>query len=168
MKFFAALKTAEFAAKVSSAAGFDLDAAIKGGNENALKDFIAAQVSAAVTTASKPATDAAAQIATLDTALASATDTNATLAQQNEVLLGTLTAAGVTLPKAADASTTADQIAANKAALDAHIKVRAQGILAQTGHPALASVAEDAKPTGRAAVEAKINASLAKLKAARS
>lgn len=156
MKFFAALKSAEFAAKVSAAAGFDIEAALKSGNEAALKEFIAAQVAAA-----KPDDKLTAQVATLEAALQSATAENATLT-------GTLNAVGVKFPAHAEGTTSEEQIAANKTAMEAHIKIRAQGILAQTGVPAVADVPTTpaaVKPQGRDLVVASFEAGLLKLNA---
>jgi len=161
MKFFAALKSADFAAKLSAAAGFDFDAALASGDVNALKAHIDAAVSSAVANATKPDAALAEQVGTLNAALESATAENATLT-------GSLSAIGFTFPESPETSTKDERIAANKAALEAHINVRAQGILAQTGHPALAEVVEPSKDeiktanlTGRDRYTADFNRQLA-------
>lgn len=144
MKFFAALKSADFAGKLSAAAGFDFDAALAAGDTNALKAHIDAAVANAVANAAKPDAALTEQVGTLNAALESATS-------ENETITGSLAAVGFTFPASPETSTKDERIAANKAALESHIKVRAQGILAQTGHPALAEIPDAPKPEAAAA-----------------
>jgi hypothetical protein len=167
MKFFAALKSADFAAKVSAAAGFDFDAAIKSGDVNALKTHIASAVAAAVTAANQPAADAAAKIDTLNAALEAATRENTATTTAHSALTESITAVGVQLPQLADTVTKAELVTSYTAAINDHIKIRAAGELAKTGHPpvAAAPAPEATRPAGRALVESTIAASLAKLKA---
>lgn len=162
MNFFHALKASSFAEKLSEAAGFDFNAALASGDVNALKTLIESVATEAKAGAAKPATDAAAQIATLTTALESATAENAKISAENKTLAGTFAAAGITLPAAVEG---ADQIAANKAALESHIKIAASGVLAKTGHTAIENVVTAPRLTGRQLLVASISASIAKLKA---
>jgi hypothetical protein len=131
MKFFTALRSAEYAAKISAAAGFDLEAALKAGNENALKDFIAAAVTDAVAKAGVPSADLTAENASLNASLKEAVE-------ENKTITGSLSAAGFTFPETPATATATERIENNRAAFDAHVKLRAQGLLAQTGHPAVA------------------------------
>lgn len=135
MNFFTAIRTAEFSAKLFVAAGFDFAAALKAGNESALKAHIDAEVAKAVA-AAKPDAKLADEVATLNAAITSAKATN-------DVIAGSLAAVGINFPDAAAGATTEQQIATNKTAIEAHIKIRAQGVLATTGHPALKTGAPD-------------------------
>ncbi len=154
MKFFAAIKSADFAAKLSAAAGFDFATAFAAQDVNALKAHIEAENAKAVAAAVKPDAALTEQVATLTAGLESAH-------AENETLTAALSGIGFTIPE--DHATT-------KAALEAHIKIRAAGVLAQTGHPAIETApgarTEASSLTGRALVEARIAASIAKLKAA--
>ena len=167
MKFFAALKSADFAAKVSAAAGFDFEAALKAGDVNALKTHIESAVAAAVATASQPAADAAAKVETLNAALEAATKENAAIHEAHEVITRSLTSIGFQFPTVTDTQTTADKIETHRVAFENHLKIRAAGELAKTGHPPVSAAVspEATKPAGRALLEATIAASLAKLKA---
>jgi hypothetical protein len=167
MKFFAALKSADFAAKLSASAGFDFAAAQAAGDVNALKAHIEQAVAAAVATASQPAADAASKVDTLNAALEAATKENATTTAAHSALTESMTAVGIQLPQLADTVTRAELVTSYTAAINDHIKIRACGELAKTGHPpvAAAPAPEATRPAGRALLESTIAASLAKLKA---
>jgi hypothetical protein len=123
MKFFTAIKVAEFVSKLSTAAGFDFEAAFKSGNETALKAHIEKLVGDA-----KADPKLAEQLATLETALTEAK-------ADNDLLEGTFAAIGVKLPAHKADATKEQQLAANKAELDKHISLRAQGLVGNSGHP---------------------------------
>ena len=134
MKFFAAIKASDFAVKLSAAAGFDFAAAFAAGDVNALKTHIDAESAKAVAAATKPDSALTEQVAALNAALESAK-------AENETITAALSGVGFTIPE--DVSTTTG-------ALQTFIKVRAQGILAQAGHPAIESAPASANPEGAA------------------
>ena len=145
MNFFTSIKSAEFAAKISAAAGFDFAAAMKAGDVDSLKNFVASAVAA-----SKPDAALAAKVTDLEAALEAASETNAALSAVDDKLTAALAGVGFKVPVDI---TDGDAL---KASLEAHIKVRAQGLLAQTGHPAIKNAPEAgaAKVLGRQAFQA--------------
>lgn len=140
MNFFTSLKTAEFAAKLFSAAGLDLAAIAKAGDENALKAHLESAIAAAVAAApAKVDAELTTKVGTLEAALTSAKATN-------DAVTAALGDVGFKAPAAKADETPEQAQAAFKAALESHIKIRAQGILAQTGHAAVAEVASKKAP----------------------
>lgn len=133
MNFFAAIKSAEFFKKLAAVAGFDVESASKVANENALKDFVAGEAAKAA----KPDAELTEQVKTLNASLVEAVEENEKLKalSQDVGALGlSLDAAGIKLPKHASDATVAQKVAANKAAIEAHVKIAAGDALAKTGH----------------------------------
>jgi hypothetical protein len=146
MKFFAALKSAEFATKLFAAAGFDFNVAQASADENALKAFID----------SKAVSADATQLATLNAALESANSENAAhlakieelnaaitthvpLLAQNSRISSSLAACGVKIDLAAlgAAKTNEESEALFRSALDSRISTKARELVASTGGPLL-------------------------------
>lgn len=123
MKFFAAIRSTEFANKLFSAASFDFAAAHSANDADALKKYIEASNAKVLADTIKPDAALAKELSDLKAHVAE-------IEAENENLTAALSGIGFQIP--ADAATTT-------AALESHIKIRAQGLLAKSGHPALAS-----------------------------
>lgn len=140
MKFFAALKQAEFATKLFAAAGLNFEALFTKGDENALKAHLESLKPAGdITALTAKVTALTEETTALNGALASAKKehddalaAHAIVAASANLVSAALTAKGVKLPAA-----TADKPVAQadiEAAIDARISTKAREKLAATGH----------------------------------
>lgn len=157
MKFFAALKSAEFAAKLSEVSGFDFKAALEAGDVNALKAFVDGKVAEAIAAEGNKAVALAAQVERLESSLEDAAEQNKSLSESAKnftVINGALASSGFKFSTDASKPTEA-QIAACKKALDEHVKIAAGDILGAAGHRPIKEAGENGKATiSRAAFNA--------------
>lgn len=162
MNNFTAFKSAAFIGKLFAGTGFDFDAALKAGDENALKAHIEKQIAAAKTgdaDQQKLIESAVAENEKLESSVATATANMATLRASYDAISSSLAASGIT----ADTFTTAGAFDAVKfkAAHEAAIAKAARVELAKSGHPGIAeqTTADPTKPGAqRALTRAEFNA----------
>lgn len=175
MKFFTALKQAEFAQKLCTAAGFNFEEAFAKGDEGALKAHLAALApSADVAEKLARVSALSEEVSALNAALGSAKVENEQLAaalsseKQSAALIASgLAAAGVKLPSAT-AEKPLDQ-AAIAGAVEARASLKAREILAKNGvnDPVPAEASSDASKPGGKNGEMSLEAYMAMTPAAR-
>lgn len=136
MKFFAALKTAEFAATAFKAAGLDLDAALAANNPNVLKEALAKnspEIEALIASAKQENDELSAALATAKTERAAAQSTAAAAESLVQSYTAALDAAGLKLSADAKAADGKIDPAKFKAAHELHVASLVRAECAKAG-----------------------------------
>lgn len=144
MKFFAALKQAEFAAKLFAGAGLDLEKLVAAGDANALKAHLDSVRAASPSDQLQAALDeAVAENATLSAG-------NDALVAQISALKASLTQTGLKVEEVLDAQGALDVTKLN-AQLESLVAKRSREQLAAAGHPPIEELPGKSAPGAKAA-----------------